>query len=165
MAYSPTLLRSWLALTALVGTLGTAQGASDVVSTAVPASSALDFRIIIPPVIRLLDDSAPAVLSLDGAAGSPVVVDQRLVLMSTLRRGFCLSLHMASPLVHQWQLGIRSGSGLTHEGQSDSHRFCAHRAGRYELSVQHTLVFRGSTAAPQVPPIVWPVRLELVSEL
>ncbi len=66
------------------------------------ASSSLDFRIIIPPIMRVLENSHP--MQLDAEANGDWSAQQRLVVVSNMKRGFCVTLRVSAPEVDAWRL-------------------------------------------------------------
>jgi hypothetical protein len=119
------------------------------------ASAALDFRIIIPPVMRVLENSHPTELMPD-AAGA-LSGQQRLVVVSNMKRGFCVSLRMAEPQRAGWRLQQASAaSGVNLEPVQDGYRLCASKPGRYTLQLQHEFV-----ANPLLSAQRWPVQTDL----
>ena len=130
--------------------------------------SSLDFRIIIPPVLRVVENSYPPVLpTADGSTGR-ISALQRVVLVSTMRRGFCMDLRLTQPrMTHMtdWQLQASGSTGISVAPSEGGHRVCASRAGRYELTLQHAfrLKDRLSASAVPAPAVDWPVHLDLVA--
>jgi hypothetical protein len=119
------------------------------------SSAALDFRIIIPPVMQVLENSHPDQLQVD-ALGA-LSAQQRLVVLSNMRHGFCVSLRMAEPQRTDWRVQ-HSGSepGVRLEPTTDGWRLCTSRPGRYTLQLQHQF---GSTDLQTAQR--WPVQTDL----
>ncbi|WP_310566306.1 hypothetical protein [Hydrogenophaga sp.] len=113
------------------------------------ASSSLHVRIVIPPVLRVLEDSHPQ--QVDGSQW----VEQRLVVLSNLQNGFCASLRLTDPQLSGWRLQTDEVGGITLQPQADGYRLCASRPGRYTLRLQHD--FRSQRNA-----LVWPVHTEFM---
>jgi hypothetical protein len=144
-----------LVLTAvlLAGGAAGARADSERITGPGSASGSLDFRIVVPAVVRLSENQHPAELSAgDGDVHSG---RQRLVVSSTLRRGFCVALRLASPAVRGWRLAVPAGSGMTVEQRGDAHHVCAPRPGRYVVELQHEFLSAGPG------PLAWPVQTEL----
>lgn len=123
------------------------------------ASASLDFRIIIPPIMRVLENSHPSELLAD--ANGTLSGQQRLVVMSNMKRGFCVTLRLAQPQTAGWNL-INAGEqgGVTLEPVADGYRLCTARPGRYTLLLQHEF----TSAAPGVQTAVrWPVQTDLTT--
>lgn len=121
------------------------------------ASAALDFRIIIPPVMRVLENSHPSELQADpsGALGG----QQRLVVVSNMKRGFCVSLRMTEPQRTGWRVQHTSGeAGVRLAPAADGYRLCTSKPGRYTLQLRHEF----DTAALQAAQ-GWPVQTDLVT--
>ena len=127
--------------------------------------SSLDFRIIIPPVLRVVENSYPPVLpAADGQTGR-ISALQRVVLVSTMRRGFCMDLRLTQSRMTDWQVQASGSTGISVAPSEGGYRVCASRAGRYELALQHafSLKNRLSASAKPAPAVDWPVQLDLVA--
>lgn len=121
------------------------------------ASAALDFRIIIPAVMRVLENSHPGELQAD--ASGALSAQQRLVVVSNMKRGFCVSLRMPEPQRAGWRLQHSgSESGVRLEPAADGYRLCTSRPGRYTLQLQHDF---GNTALQAAQR--WPVQTDLIT--
>lgn len=118
------------------------------------ASTSLDFRIVIPPVMRVIENSHPARID------SEQPVEQRLVVLSNLKRGFCASLRLNDASVAGWRLQTDEVGGVTLQPMADGYRLCASRPGRYTLRLQHDF---GNTTSGQQTAMAWPVRTELMA--
>lgn len=142
-------------LMALVPAVGVAE--SRLAATgAASAGASLDIRIVIPPVMRVLENSHPPQLSadVDGVLGG----QQRLVVLSTLKGGFCVALRQAQPDGSRWQLDAHPEPGVTLHPAHDGYRLCSARPGRYTLLLQHrfTPADRGPSAS-----LPWPVQTDI----
>ena len=51
-------------------------------------------RVVIPALLRVFEDNRPALLAACGEQDERVPVVQRIVVVSTLRKGFCLDLRL-----------------------------------------------------------------------
>lgn len=122
------------------------------------ASAALNFRIVIPPVMRVLENSHP--LQLDASADGALSAEQRLVVLSNMKRGFCVSLRLATPGVDGWKLQTAPDNGMNLSPVSDGYRLCSTRPGRYTLMLQH----RFDVTSPGQPDgLHWPVQTEIAA--
>jgi hypothetical protein len=151
-------------------------------STDVRKTDAVDFAIVIPAVLRLLENDHPAELQPLAAPASPISALQRVVLVSTLRSGFCMDLRLTPLQVGQtqvadWQVqlaalsGAAAASGARVEAFDGGWRVCTRRAGRFELALQHAFSMRPTApearvsmaidAAGQTASLGWPVALSL----
>lgn len=121
------------------------------------AGASLDFRIIIPPIMRVLENSHPQ--SLDAEASGDWSAQQRLVVVSNMKRGFCVTLRMSTPAVDDWRLKT-SQHDVTLTQVSDGYRLCAPRAGRYTLLLDHEFnaAHKTSTGA-----LRWPVQTDITA--
>jgi len=121
------------------------------------ASAALDFRIIIPPIMRVLENSYPSELQAD--ASGALSGQQRLVVVSNMKRGFCVSLRMAEPQRAGWRLQhIGSEAGVSLQPAADGYRLCTFKPGRYTLQLQHEFGSSDLQAAQR-----WPVQTDLIT--
>lgn len=123
-----------------------------------PARGALDFRIIIPPVMRVLENSHPT--QLDAEASGDWSAQQRLVVVSNMKRGFCVTLRMSAPEVDAWRLRTALDTGLTLDPVSDGYRLCAPRAGRYTLMLEHEF---DATDKTTTGALRWPVQTDITA--
>lgn len=117
------------------------------------ASASLNIRIVIPPVMRVIENSHPEQIDVRQP------VEQRLVVLSNLRRGFCANLRLSDPALVSWQLQTEQVGGVTLQPVADGYRLCASRPGRYTLRLQHDF----GTAARQHAFMAWPVQTELMA--
>lgn len=122
------------------------------------ASASLDFRIVIPPVMRVLENSHP--LSLDAQATGEWSAQQRLVVVSNMKRGFCVTLRMSAPGVDDWHLKTAGQDNVTLTQVSDGYRLCAPRAGHYTLLLDHE--FNG-TQTTATGALRWPVQTDITA--
>lgn len=149
-------------LSALAVSLGLAlapaasQGEAQLASSAPTASGALDFRIIIPPVMRVLENSHPPQLTsdADGSLGG----QQRLVVLSNMKGGFCVTLRLRSPDVEQWQVRAAPEPGVTLQAAGQAYRLCSDRPGRYTMVLQHQF---GASASATNAGQAWPVQTDI----
>ena len=127
-------------------------------------SSSLDFRIIIPPVLRIVENSYPLQLPAADAQTGRILAVQHLVLLSTLRKGFCMELRLAQPRMTDWQLQASGSSGIQVLPSSDGgYRVCASRAGRYNIALQHAFSLKDNVPATAAPALSWPVYMDLAA--
>ena len=124
------------------------------------ATSALDFAIIIPPILRILENSHPSTLVFDDSGllpGSPVTQIQKIVLISTLRSAVCMELRLVEAQIANWQVRLGGSAGVRIETTEGGYRLCTQRAGRYELALQHDFY----QMQGRVTNINWPVSLSM----
>lgn len=142
-------------LTALALLLAPAPGVADavLVSGAGKASATLNFRLVIPPVMQVLENSHPA------QVGAAQGAEQRLVVLSNLRNGFCATLRLTDPNIAGWQLDTVGEDGVSLQAVAEGYRLCASRPGRYALRLQHEFRRTGGDATA----LPWPVQTELVA--
>lgn len=122
------------------------------------ASASVDIRIVVPPVMQVLENSHPSLLGVpvDGQWNA----QQKLVVVSTMKRGFCVSLRLDAPQVEGWQLQTLQEGGTTLSAVADGYRLCTARAGRYTLLLKHAFAAGGTLAADDLR---WPVRTDLAA--
>jgi hypothetical protein len=119
------------------------------------ASAALDFRIIIPPTMQVLENSHPR--QLDNFADGEASALQRLVVVSNMKRGFCVSLRRAATHPGTWEVQTTLQNGIQLSPMADGYRLCGTRPGRYTLLLQHRFGNSdGSTSA-----LNWPVQTDI----
>lgn len=119
------------------------------------AGAALDIRIIIPPVMQLLENSHP--LQLDSLTNGKVSAQQRLVVLSNMRGGFCVSLRRAAPQLGSWELQTTPQNGIQLSPAADGYTLCGTRPGRYTVLLQHHFGTSDSTANA----LRWPVQTDI----
>ena len=130
-----------------------------------PASAAVHVSIVIPAVLRILENSHPLALpplnilnTLDRLS-SHTSAQQRMVLVSTLGKGFCIDLRLSQLQISDWQLKISGTPGAWLEPVLEGYKLCAARAGRYELTLQHDFFLKGKDQRRADPStaLAWPV--------
>jgi hypothetical protein len=145
-----------IALAALSG-LVSAAGAFN--TDAATSSAALDFRVVIPQIFRILENSHPSALPPLDLQTARISAIQRLVLVSTLPRGFCMDLQIKDPSLNDWHLQINTGAGTWLQATTGGYRLCTARAGRYDVALQHD--FNGTGTADGARD--WPVLVSLTT--
>ncbi|WP_137921098.1 hypothetical protein [Hydrogenophaga sp. 2FB] len=154
MSASPRPFATLLAAAGLLLVPATGNGESALAGHK-PASAALDFRIIIPPVMRVLENSHPR--QLDILAGGESSAQQRLVVMSNMKRGFCVSLRRATAQLGTWEVQTAPQSGMQLSPVADGYRLCGTRPGRYTMLLQH----RFATSDSSTNALHWPVLTDI----
>ncbi|WP_127805689.1 hypothetical protein [Hydrogenophaga sp. NH-16] len=134
------------------------QGEAQLTTLAPATSGALDFRIVVPPVMRVLENSHPSQLT-SGADGL-LSGQQRLVVLSNMKRGFCVTLRLRSPDVDQWQVRAAPESGVTLQAAGQAYRLCSDRPGRYTMVLQHQF---GPSAHVPGAGQDWPVQTDITT--
>lgn len=122
------------------------------------AGASLDFRIIVPPIMRLLENSHPT--QVDAGANGDWNAQQRLVILSNMKRGFCVTLRVNSPDVDAWRLNTEQSGGITLSPVSDGYRVCTPRAGRYTLLLEHEF---DASSNSRMQSLRWPVQTDLTT--
>jgi len=125
------------------------------------AGASLDFRIIIPPIMRVLENSHP--LSLDAEASGDWSAQQRLVVVSNMKRGFCVTLRMSTPEVDDWRLKTAQHDNVTLTQVNDGYRLCAPRAGRYTLLLDHEFAAQKTGTGTTGGALRWPVQTDITA--
>lgn len=154
-------VRRLCALIAVPVLLAPATGSAEsrlVAAGAASAGASLDIRIVIPPVMRVLENSHPLQLTADhdGALGG----EQRLVVLSNMKSGFCVALRRVQPGAGRWQLDARPEPGVTLQPAGDGYRLCGTRPGRYTLRLQH----RFDPSDPSdAASLAWPVQTDITA--
>ena len=119
------------------------------------ASAALDFRIIIPPMMQVLENSHP--WQLDTFAGGKASAQQRLVVVSNMKRGFCVSLRRAPAQLGTWEVQTAPQSGIQFSAAADGYRLCGTRPGRYTVLLHH----RFGSSDGSASALNWPVQTDI----
>jgi hypothetical protein len=127
-------------------------------------STALTFAIVIPSVLRLLENTHPEVLQAFSSSNLLVSAQQRLVLISTLGKGFCMDLRLTHQQVASWHLASSgSSAGIWIEATESGYRLCARKAGRFEVLLQHNFEFTGNAVPTSTSSVRWPVNVSLTN--
>ncbi len=121
------------------------------------ASASIDIRIVVPPIMRVLENSHPT--QMDPMLGGDWSAEQRLVVLSTMKRGFCVTLRMNTPEVDAWHLKTEQTGGITLTPVNDGYRLCTPRAGRYTLLLQHDFEAAGNATES----LRWPVQTDIMA--
>ena len=153
-APKPPLFSAWL-VGALLLVPATSMGESTLVQQG-KAGASLDFRIVIPPIMRVLENSHPQ--SLAAEASGDWSAQQRLVVVSNMKRGFCVTLRMSTPEVDDWRLKTAQHD-VTLTQVSDGYRLSP-RAGRYTLLLDHE--FNAANKAT-TGALRWPVQTDITA--
>ncbi len=122
------------------------------------ASASIDIRIVVPPIMRVLENSHPS--QLVPAVGGDWSAEQRLVVLSTMKRGFCVTLRMNTSDVEAWRLQTEQTGGITLNPVSDGYRLCTPRPGRYTLLLQHEFEASGNG---DMQSLRWPVQTDITA--
>jgi hypothetical protein len=152
----PTPLSAWLATLALLLAPLPAAADSNLVVGSGNASATLNFRIVIPPVMRVLENSHPDKLAVD-ASGLPSA-QQRLVVVSNMKGGFCVTLRQTDQHLSGWKLQTAQDSGVSLSPVPDGYRLCTARAGRTTLLLEHQF-----DTTVRIADLRWPVQTELMA--
>jgi hypothetical protein len=130
------------------------------------ASASIHFRVVIPPVMRVLENSHPAQLQ-PSADGSALTAEQRLVVVSNMKHGFCVALRQPTPeLATGWQLQqapSEGGGAVLISPVADGYRLCASRPGRYTLRLQHAFPPATAEQLARATALHWPVQTDLTA--
>lgn len=119
------------------------------------ASTSLDFRIIIPPFVRVLENRHP--LLLEFAADETARAEQHLVVESNMKQGFCISLRRTAPHLGTWELQTAFQSEIQLFKVADGYQLCGTRPGQYSVLLQH----RFGRNADSTSALKWSVRTDI----
>ncbi|MDD5325400.1 MAG: hypothetical protein PHR71_08875 [Polaromonas sp.] len=128
-----------------------------------PVSAAVNLGIVIPAVLRVVEDSHPRLLSTVDTPTSRVSASQHMVLVSTLGKGFCMDLQLTQRRVADWRVQVSGSAGTRVRASERGYRVCASHAGRYELELQHDFSLQGNTLGETAPALDWPVSMSLTA--
>jgi hypothetical protein len=127
-------------------------------------SAALTFAIVIPSVLRLLENTHPEVLPAFSPSDTLVSAQQRMVLISTLGKGFCMDLRQTQQQLTNWHItSSGSSAGIWIEATEGGYRLCARKAGRYEVLLQHNFEFTRNAVPTSTSSVRWPVNVSLTN--
>lgn len=122
------------------------------------ASATLNFRIVIPPMMKIMENSHPP--QLDAGTDGALSAEQRLVVLSNLKRGFCVTLRLARSDLGTWRMDTADDNGVSLSPVSDGYRLCSARPGRYTLVLRHR--FDGVDTGQQALRD-WPVHTDITA--
>ena len=128
------------------------------------AQSALNFGIVVPEILRILENSHPPTLQPTGDAPvGPIPALQRVVVLSTLGKGFCMDMSLVHAHIASWKLRVSGTAGSWLQQTAGGYRLCLRRAGRYELALEHEFELKdaGSATVNPASGLGWPVNVSL----
>jgi hypothetical protein len=117
------------------------------------ASARLTLRVVIPSMVKLQEDIHPSEVD----AG---VANQKLVIQTNLRKGFCAALRLASPEATSWNVRVAAGDNVWLQAAGDGYRLCSNGPGQHTVHLEHQFDTSGALANR---PLAWPVRMEITS--
>lgn len=158
MFWRSSFLPSVLAVFGLLLTPAPALGENVFSPPGRSASAALDFRIIIPALLRVLENTHPHQLPSD--SDSMLTAQQRLVVVSNMQHGFCVVLRVDTSRVSGWRLQVVPQAGISLTAVADGYRLCSARPGRYSLLLQHEFDLTGRSGPSALD---WPVQADLMT--
>lgn len=127
------------------------------------ASAVANFSIIIPAVLRIVENSHPRLLPAADTKTSRISALQRMVLVSTLGKGFCMDLQLTRRQIADWQVQLSGSKGAWVQASEGGYRVCTSRAGRYELALQHDFSLKDDVRGALAPALDWPVSMSLAA--
>lgn len=142
-----------LALLTGLATACPATAESVMANGAQTASARLTLRVVIPPMVKLQEDSHPSEL----ASG---VAEQKLVIQTNLRQGFCAALRLSTDVHLGWELRVASGDKVRLQPSGEGYQLCSNGPGVHTVRLEHRF---GTSSAPGGAPLAWPVRMEIAS--
>jgi hypothetical protein len=117
------------------------------------ASARLTLRVVVPPMVRLQEDAHPAELASD-------VAQQKLVIQTNLRQGFCAALRLANDAHTGWTLRVASGDEVWLQPSGEGYRLCTKGPGLHTVHLEHRF---DTPTTPDGVPRTWPVQTEIAS--
>lgn len=136
-----------------------AHAASTLAADSSNASAKVDIQVVIPAIMRILEDNHPALLAPPDEQQGNRPSEQRIVMLSTLRKGFCLAMTLGTRQVASWQMQLKASPHARMETTAGGYRLCVSRAGRHEIALSHDFGLGGQPAG--ATPLDWPVYLSL----
>lgn len=127
------------------------------------SSATMNISFIVPVIRSILEDSHPQSLPPPDTKSSRISAMQRMVLVSNLRKGFCMDLQLSQRQITDWQVQLIDSAGPWIEPSGSGYRLCTGRAGRYEVALQHDFSLKGDTRGNMAPVLDWPVSLSLAA--
>lgn len=119
------------------------------------ASATVQIRLVIPAIVRVLDNQHPASLPLTAQRAR-----QELEVLSTLPQGFCAALRLNTTGVRDWSIEA-SHPGVQVLRTGDGYRICAPRNGRYRVALEHRFEWDAPAALLPTARLPWPVQTDL----
>lgn len=151
-------LRAALAASALLLVPATSVGEGLLIGAGKDGAE-LEFNIIIPPILRVLENSHPELL--EPNANGDWSAQQRLEVVSTMKRGFCVTLRMGAPGVGAWRLRTPQSGTITLDTLQEGYRLCTSRPGRYTLLLHHE--FDATTQGSTTGALRWPIQTDFTA--
>lgn len=131
------------------------------------ASAAVNFTIIIPAVLRILDNEHPITLmAAQPTANAPTErlgAVQKITVVSTLRQGFCMDLRLSRGDIADWKMNLQSVANVWLESTADGYRMCTGRPGRHLLTLEHAFTWQpaDNRRVGAFNEMAWPVNVSL----
>jgi hypothetical protein len=127
------------------------------------ATAEIGIKVVVPAVLRITRDTHPLSLAAADAQTSSVSALQQMVLVSTLRQGFCMNLQLTQGKIASWQIQVSGSAGTWIEPSEGGYRLCANHSGRYDLALQHTFTLKDGLRENQTAAVDWPVSVSLAA--
>lgn len=125
------------------------------------AGASLQFRVVIPPVVRVTANDHPQMIAAAADGNSARQATQRLVFNTNLRRGLCIDLQLADAGVTQWTVHADTTDGATLTPAMGGWRLCVSRPGQHAVTLQHAFTMHPATVV--AASTAWPVQLQLAA--
>ncbi len=130
-------------------------------------SAAVDIAIIIPAVLRILENEHP--LTLVAAPAEPhtslerLAAVQKITVVSTLKKGFCMDLRLGRGDIAHWTMSLQSTANVWLESAVSGYRLCTGRPGRHLLTLQHAFSWPQPTGqrVGAANEMTWPVHVSI----
>lgn len=119
------------------------------------ASATLRFRVVVPPIVRMLGNLHPASVPLSDASGR-----QELDVLTTMRQGFCAALRLNTTGVRAWSVQS-DNPAVQVQRTGDGYRVCAPRNGRYRVALEHRFELEQASPAMGTAGLPWPVSTDI----
>lgn len=130
-------------------------------------SAAVNFTIIIPAVLRILENEHPITLVATQPTANTLTerlgAVQKITVVSTLRQGFCMDLRLSRGDIADWKMSLQSAANVWLESTADGYRMCTGRPGRHLLTLQHAFTWQptDNRRSGAFNEIAWPVNVSV----
>lgn len=127
------------------------------------ATAGIGVKVVVPAALRITSDTHPLTLPPVDTQTLTISAQQQMMLVSTLREGFCMNLQLTQARIANWQVQVSGSAGAWVEPSEGGYRLCANRSGHYSLLLQHTFTLKEDSRESQTVALAWPVSMSLTA--